>query len=462
MKPKAIVVYLALAASALIAAPSALGAQTVTIGSTAPAAGANPERCEGHLTWQSASASMTPFAVPAGGTQILAWQTHMSEVAEAGAAATLVVLRPEGEEEYAVVGTDTETLPEAVPADETASFALTTPIAVQAGDVLGLYSESTNVVCAYWSGETPGGDTAMWKLFASAPLAGEVFGSERAYDPEAVNVAATVALRPLDVGVSTSVAPTNAVTGQIVSLTSLVTNYDSVGTDSEVTVTDAVPAGLTISAAAIGGGVCHLEGQSVICTVARLAPGASAPLLIAAEPGAAGAYVNKVSVVAARSDPNPGNDHAEATLTVAANGAGTQTPAAAIPACEVPRLRTVALAAAKQALRALHCKLGHVRKQSSGSVRKGAVLSTSPGPGSYAAGRSVAIVVSTGRAAHRNSSGAKHKAKHVRAKHKAKRSGAKRKADHAGTGHKAKHNGAKQARDKRKAAASERRRQRER
>ena len=59
--------------------------------------------------------------------------------------------------------------------------------------------------------------------------------------------------------------------------------------------------------------------------------------------------------------------------------------------------RRVGLAGARALLPLLGCKVGKVKTATSKSVAKGDVISTSPGAGSYAAGRSIGITVSSGK-----------------------------------------------------------------
>jgi hypothetical protein len=71
-------------------------------------------------------------------------------------------------------------------------------------------------------------------------------------------------------------------------------------------------------------------------------------------------------------------------------------PAPPPPACVAPNLSGLVLATAQQRLRNGHCTAGVVSHIYSTSVASGRVISTSPGPGSYANGTSVALIVSSG------------------------------------------------------------------
>lgn len=78
-----------------------------------------------------------------------------------GASVTFAVARPISGGDYTVVGTDNETIPNPLPASGVASFTLTNPIAVQAGDTLALYSSSSGVGCYFFGGSTPASDNLV-------------------------------------------------------------------------------------------------------------------------------------------------------------------------------------------------------------------------------------------------------------------------------------------------------------
>ncbi len=76
-----------------------------------------------------------------------------------------------------------------------------------------------------------------------------------------------------------------------------------------LSVIDLVPSGMTITGAAGAGWVCTPTPTSVTCTLASLAPGASATILLDADaPPTAGNFVNGATVSAASADSNAGNN----------------------------------------------------------------------------------------------------------------------------------------------------------
>jgi beta-lactam-binding protein with PASTA domain len=99
----------------------------------------------------------------------------------------------------------------------------------------------------------------------------------------------------------------------------------------------------------------------------------------------------KLSQASAVTDPAPSNNAASLQFTVSKAGGGK---------CVVISLANVPLGTAKKLLPALGCKVGKVSKTSSGKVAKGSVIKTTPGSGSYAAGKSIGIVVSSGPKKH--------------------------------------------------------------
>jgi beta-lactam-binding protein with PASTA domain len=71
--------------------------------------------------------------------------------------------------------------------------------------------------------------------------------------------------------------------------------------------------------------------------------------------------------------------------------------AVAVNACHVTPLAKLPLGTAKTLLKTLGCKAGKVTKSYSNSVAKGDVIKTTPGKGTYAAAKSIAISESKGR-----------------------------------------------------------------
>lgn len=174
--------------------------------------------------------------------------------------------------------------------------------------------------------------------------------------------------------------------GAIALLASTLTNKGPA--TNPLTFTDVVPGGLKIVTVLAPSGTCSTLGNSVTCTIPSLAAGQSTPVDVVAT-ASPGTYTNavKLSQASIVTDPAPTNNAASAKFTVAKAGSSK---------CVVTGLANAPLGTAKKLLPALGCKVGKVTKSASSKVAKGSVIKTTPGRGSYAAGKSIAIVASSG------------------------------------------------------------------
>jgi|tagenome__1003787_1003787.scaffolds.fasta_scaffold20925860_2 hypothetical protein len=153
---------IALAIAAPASADVTLGSAAVPAGSIFDAASGDPaDQVIAQLTDNPAN----PYLVPSTG-QITQWQVNTSGSAIPGDPVTFVVLKPASGGSFTVVGVDARTLPSPLPSGGVATFPLTAPIAVTAGETLGLFSDSIN---SYWhDGSIP---TASTLVALSAPTA---------------------------------------------------------------------------------------------------------------------------------------------------------------------------------------------------------------------------------------------------------------------------------------------------
>jgi hypothetical protein len=383
----------------LLAAPAAATAD-ITLGTATQPAGSDPHGCLGtHVLAQLTSDPSTSYVVPAGGGEITRWQMNTSG-STPGSTVIFGVLAPLGLNTYSIVGTDSETLPDPLPADHIASFTLATPIAVSGGETLALNSLAGPDTVCYWSGgATPMGDSVIVldpgttpSQLSESTLAGSI--SPAAFT---LNLAVTLVSHE-DAGVTTSSLPTSTSPGSTAVLASTVTNAGPAS--APITFTDNIPAGLQVDAVAAGPGACTVTGQNVTCTINGLLPGQSAPVDIVVTASAAGRYASSPSVAPPGdiTDPNSANNTASAALTVTAPSAPPTGAAPAAPVtqrCVVPPLRGVPAAVARRALRLLGCTVGRVKVVSS-HVAKGAVTATSPHAGTFAVGHVVTLQVSSG------------------------------------------------------------------
>lgn len=365
-------------------------AHAATIGTSTAPAGTSPGSCGPGVIGQWSSDPAMPYEVPAGGGRVTQWQLNTSG-GNPGDQVTFVLLRPNsGRTAYNVVGTDTEPLPNPLPA--VASFNVATPIPADAGDTMGVFAPSSSVTCYFQGGSLSLMDQAMalGPSGSSTPAPGQTLPVAETGSQIVTNVAATIQ-QSEDVAVTAAAGPAGAAAGSLGQLSALVTNGGVSG--GPVTVVDNVPAGLAVNSAVAGGGTCSVAGQTVTCAIASLAPGASVPVVVTVVPTHAGSYANTFSATPASfPDPNLGNNNASATLSVGP---------AVVPvsnACVVPPLGGVSLRVAKRILRALHCKPGKVSRAHSRKVPRGAVIRTTPSTGDFAAGKKVNLTISSGKA----------------------------------------------------------------
>jgi uncharacterized repeat protein (TIGR01451 family) len=136
--------------------------------------------------------------------------------------------------------------------------------------------------------------------------------------------ATTTVAGSADLSVTKVDTPDPVIAGNQITYTITVTNAGPSNATS-VTLTDTFPAGTTMAfLAAPGAWVCPLppSGGPVVCTHAALPVGTSVfTLKLIVDPSTAAGTVltNNVTVAATTSDPNPGNESANATTTVAAS-----------------------------------------------------------------------------------------------------------------------------------------------
>jgi hypothetical protein len=400
----------------LVAALTALAGATtadadVILGSVVQPPGSRADQCPARTAFaQLTSDPSTPYTVPAGDWTLTRWEVNATNYSLPALDVTLVILRPASAGTYDVLATDTEAMPPTLPLDDVVSFTPPSPLAVSGGDLLALYTSSPGLSCFFGAGATPGAATIAELSAPTLPTPGQTLSSTGLNWPPGnrLNLAATIE-GDQDVGVAASASPADATVGALAVLGSTVTNHGPEW--GPITFADTVPPGLTIESAVAGSGSCATAGQTVGCEIEGLAVGQSAPVSILVTPTAAGSYVNTVLVAPAPGtvDPAPGDDSASATLRVAPAATGPTTPASpSTPArgstgtimspatCVVAGLRRVPLPTARRLLLRLGCEAGKVRHAHSRKVAKGAVIRTAPGRGTYAAGRRVGLVVSSG------------------------------------------------------------------
>jgi hypothetical protein len=185
-----IVSALALATALTFAA----AAQATTLGTTTQPTDSSPSGCgTSGVINQLTSAPSTPYEVPGTGT-ITQWQTDTGSGPDTpGFPVKFVVLRRTSPLAYSVVAVNARTIPSPLPAGNVATFSLSTPIAVQAGDTLGLYTNSNVGAVCYWNGgATPLGDSLAELDTVSAPTSGQALAiTDASGGAYTMNLAAT-------------------------------------------------------------------------------------------------------------------------------------------------------------------------------------------------------------------------------------------------------------------------------
>lgn len=321
------------------------------------------------------SAASGSAVVPDGGGVITSWSTAYQP---GGTPLALVVFSPfavgGGGDQATVLGVDAET----APGTTVATFRLARPIAVQAGDLIGLVVEpNTSVRCFSTSGS--GSDSA---LGGAAPLGVGSLATATAPGPGVVVDVSAEVTQSVDVGLGGFATPSPVPLGGGVDLSFPITGDIAVGT----TFTDTLPSGLAPVAAVATDGTCTVAGQAVHCTTTTV----PATVHVFARATTVGSITDTASVTSALSDPNPANNAVTVPLTVTAPAPGK---------CHVPSLAGAPLGVARSVLPLVGCTAGKVTRKSSRRVPRGQVISTTPGTDTVAAaGTPVAIVVSSGPA----------------------------------------------------------------
>jgi hypothetical protein len=409
-------------------ASASASAGAATLGISTPPTSAPGMICLGALMLgQSSADASTPYAAPSEGGRITQWQTYTAGDIP-GSQLELYVLRPEGNN-YAVVATDTETLPNPLPANSIATFTPVNPIALEGGDTLGLNSVSPDE-CAFPT--LPPASVNDGMFFGLPTAVGNTVSPNPLGTGWALDVAATLSL-PADLGITTATPSADLAGGDAV-LGSAITNAGP-GSSAVTTFVDHVPKGLQVLGAASGIGSCSVSGQTVTCTLPGLAAGQSTTAQVVVATPTAGSYANVVDVSGGSDtfDLNSANNEASAALVVttppstASSGTGssstgssgtgssstgssgtgssstgssntgspTITPQSTVTQhCLVPSLRKTPMAVARTVLTELGCTVKVTRQHA--SVGKGLVIATKGKAGSYPLKQRITLIVSSG------------------------------------------------------------------
>jgi len=341
---------------------------------------------KGGLIIQKAAEPAYTYTVPPAGGAITSWSVNTLG-STGGTPVTLAVLQPDGSK-YTVEAVSSKQLAATLPAGGIETFTLASPIQVAGGDILGLTSTGV-LVCDWHGGALTSADVAALIGSGVSETPGVGASYETVEEGSSVILSLSAELvQSQDDGVTAAAMPSTITAGGIAEYSFTVSNAGPGG--GPITFSDAVPSGLTILSAVAGSGTCTVAGQTVSCTISGLPAGSSAPVLIIVSAASAGSYADAASVSSAVEDPHVANNSASATLTVDAPAPTTT--------CKTVKLAGVTLSIAKLVIPALNCKVGKVKHATSRTVRKGLVISTSPGPGkTLTAGTAVTVTISSGR-----------------------------------------------------------------
>jgi uncharacterized repeat protein (TIGR01451 family) len=115
-----------------------------------------------------------------------------------------------------------------------------------------------------------------------------------------------LSVKPLQADVGVTIATNGVFSGQNVTYTISVTN-NGPSTATAVTLTDTLPAGLTLVSATPSQGTCAGAGP-IICNLGAMNSGSNATVTVVATPSASGSYPNTATVTATEPDLNGGNN----------------------------------------------------------------------------------------------------------------------------------------------------------
>ena len=314
--------------AALLFAFSGVASADVTLGTTTQPAGSTPEPCftgsthQPDVLVQATDDPATPYTVPAGGGVFTSWSANVS-LDTPGASLTMLVLTPNSDGTYTVVGADTETIPSPIPSSGVATFTLATPIKVSAGDKLALYTSDAggpNEPLCYWFGGGVSSNATLTALLSSTtPSAGQTLSEDTPVgsSPPGYELALSATLaQSADLSVTKTASVSSVdVGGQITYTIKAASAGPSTATST--TVSDPLPAQVSLVSATSSVGSCS-GTTTVSCSLGTLATGASATVTIVVNANTAGTATNTATISSAVKDSNPANNTATATTTILA------------------------------------------------------------------------------------------------------------------------------------------------
>jgi uncharacterized repeat protein (TIGR01451 family) len=320
----------------LVLCASATAGASVTIGQTA---GASNSCGSDQVLLQAATAGAPSYAAPSSGV-VVSWSYGATtdnsnitfKVYHATANPQVWFVRSASAEKNPGAGAG-QIHPNAVN-----TFAESPGLPIQTGDVLGLSGRlGSGISCIAPTAsadhirvknppdpppgsDSPGfiGDNPMQKLAVSAVIEpdadGDQFGDE-SQDSCPTDPAVHAAACPVDVQV-VKTASANPTVGSDLTYTLAVANNNAGNPAGGVTVTDALPSGVTFVSSSAGQGSCT-GTATVSCALGTIGPSQSTTVSIVVKPTAEGPLSNTATVTTSAADTNNANDSSTAATTVA-------------------------------------------------------------------------------------------------------------------------------------------------
>jgi uncharacterized repeat protein (TIGR01451 family) len=168
----------------------------------------------------------------------------------------------------------------------------------------------TNASLAVFNGSNPNG---VWKLFVVDDTTGDA-GNIAGGWTLAITTTASIAPQA-DLAVAATASPDPLDAGATL-LTTLSVVNNGPATATGVTLTTALPPGMTFGSASTSAGSCSLIGTQVVCNIGTLASGVPATVNIVGSPTVPGTYLAIATVTGVETDVVPGNNTAQVKASV--------------------------------------------------------------------------------------------------------------------------------------------------
>lgn len=202
----------------------------------------------------------------------------------------------------------------------TAEITLPTDLTIEEAFVSGGTCTSGGGLVACQLGQIAGGNSAVVQLVLRSSIAASHAVSVAVSATNDTNLAnnqgaGTISTQPeVDLAVSLQ-APASNTAGTAFNATLSATNHSDIGAES-VTLTLALPDGVSASTATFGGTACTVETGTITCSLASLAPGATATGSATLTASIAGNSVLQAQISSIQIDPDASDNTATTTVSV--------------------------------------------------------------------------------------------------------------------------------------------------